>query len=73
MGQPGMAGKYENPMIHRGGRRRVRRLIRACPTAVGREILPTRSPRPPPPPWLARVQGGWPKSPSMAKTQTRLA
>ena len=32
--------------------------IRAHPTAVGREILPAKSPQPPPPPWPTRVQGG---------------
>ena len=45
--------------------------MRACPTAIGREILSARSPLRAPPPWLERVQGWWPES--SPTTKTRLA
>ena len=44
-------GKSNDPVAFAGP-------IRASPTAVGREILPVRSPHPPPPLWLESVQRG---------------
>ena len=42
--------------------------IRARPVAVGREILPARSPCCAPPPWLARVSREWLERSPTAKT-----
>ena len=43
--------------------------IQALPAAVGREILSARLPRRAPPPWLARVSRGCPKTSPTAKTR----
>ena len=42
--------------------------ILASPAAVGREILPARSPCQAHPPWPARVTRGWPKKSPTART-----
>ena len=54
-------------MIHGGRRRRFDGPIRERLAAVRREISPAWSSGDGAPPWLARVQSGWPESPPLVQ------
>ena len=60
MGRPEMAEKHKIRRPKFAAVTAFADPILERPTATGREILPTPASRRPPPPWPARVQGGWP-------------
>ena len=68
MGGPGLAEKCRKTVTHGGGHRRLRRPDLGASAAVRRKIPRPGSSHLAPPPWPARVQGGWPESPPTAET-----
>ena len=68
MGWPGVAGKCRKTVTHGGRRRRLRRPDLGASDGDSLEISRPGSSHLAPPPWPARVQGGWSESPPTAET-----
>ena len=68
MVRPGVAEKCRKMVTHSGSRRRLRRPDLGASDGGSPEISRSGSSHLAPPPWPARVQGGWPESPPTAET-----